>query len=220
MPDQEKPSEIQPQEIQILAMVLGGAPNAAWYSKEQPYDFFTLKGILEALFLGLGLDSISFRRASRPYLHPGRTAEIALDGQVIGVMGEVHPLVAEAYELTGVGRVLAAELELDKLLNAALERGNKAHDLPKYPASTRDIALIGPAAVPAAEIEAAIRSAGGDYLENVRLFDLYDKEPIPAGQRSLAFALQFRAEERTLTDSEAGCGVRRYCGSSRGEVFL
>ena len=123
-----------------------------------------------------------------------------LDGLQIGVLGELHPQVAENYQLSG--RVIVAELSLQPLFLAALAQGNKDHSLPRYPASNRDIAVIGSCDIPEQEIAATIREAGGEHLRSVQLFDLYDQAPIPQGQRSLAYALDFRDDNRTLTDKE------------------
>lgn len=200
IPAAATPEQVQPQEILSLGMLLAGAPDDNWQAKAEPYDYFTMKGIIEEIAASLGLGALQFSRVQEPYLHPGRAAEISLNGERLGVIGELHPQVAENYQLSG--RVIVAELALEPLFQAALAEGNKDHGLPRYPASTRDIAVIGSCEVPEAEIAAAIRRAGGAYLRSVRLFDLYDQAPIPEGQRSLAYALEFRDEERTLTDKE------------------
>ncbi len=200
IPAPEQANSQQPAEILTLSLLLAGAPSQQWLAKGSEYDFFTMKGLLEALGKLLGLPAFSFSRSREDYLHPGRSGEIRLNNLTIGVLGELHPEAARAYDLTG--RVIVAELAVEPLLLAALEQGNKPHGLPRYPASTRDIAVIGPADIDAAAILAAISEAGGADLESARLFDLYDRPPIQPGFRSLAFALSFRAEDRTLTDQE------------------
>lgn len=190
----------QPKEVMTLGFLMAGASAAGWQQSAQDYDFYHLKGVVERVCQGLGVATPSFQVEQRPYLHPGRTAALYLNQQQIGYLGELHPAVAEAYELSG--RVYVAELALPTLLAAAAARGNCDHGLPRYPASVRDIAVIGDSQVPAAQIEAQIFAAGGSILSTVQLFDLYDQAPIPAGQRSLAYSLQFRAEDRTLTDEE------------------
>lgn len=192
--------QVQPQEILTAALLLAGQPEAGWHGQAAEYDYFTLKGILERLAEAIGTGQLSFRVCRAAYLHPGRSAAILLDGLHIGMIGELHPQVAENYQLGG--RVIVAELALEPLFLAALGRGNRDHDLPRYPASTRDIAVTGSDAVAERQIEQAIREAGGPTLRAVRLFDLYDQPPIPAGQRSLAYALEFREDSRTLTDQE------------------
>ena len=200
IPAAETPEKVQPQEVLTLGMLLAGTPTDNWHVKAAPYDYFTMKGIVERIALSLGIDNLKFARANEEYLHPGRSAVIILDSLQIGIIGELHPQVAENYQLSG--RVIVAELSLEPLFLAALAQGNKDHSLPRYPASNRDIAVIGSCDIPEQEIAATIREAGGEYLRAVRLFDLYDQAPVPGGQRSLAYALDFRDDNRTLTDKE------------------
>lgn len=200
VPAAEAKAETQPEEVLTLGVVLAGGREAAWPQAAEEYDFYHMKGLLEAIFAELGTEPLTFDRANEEYLHPGRSAEVRLAGMRLGVLGELHPETAAAYELSG--RVYVAELALPAALLSALAAGNRPHDLPKYPASTRDIAVIGSADIAAAAIENLIREAGAPYLRSVRLFDLYDKPPVPAGQRSLAYALQFRSDTGTLKDKE------------------
>ncbi|MEG1661293.1 MAG: phenylalanine--tRNA ligase subunit beta, partial [Clostridiales bacterium] len=197
--EEHTPCLEQPQELPMLGIVVSGASAAGWLDKPQVYDFFYLKGIVESIFDALGISGISFRRITPAYLHPGRAAAILLQGETIGMMGEVHPLVTNTYELEN--RVIYADLLLEPLF-AAAETLPQQHELPRYPAVNRDIALIGDAQVDAAAIEAVIREAGGEYLQNAELFDLYAGDPIPQGKRSLAYALTFVNQQRTLTDKE------------------
>ncbi len=190
---------LQPEEKLLLGFALSGAPAVNWQKQGRAYDFFFLKGIVESLFRALGISGLRYQRLHAPYLHPGRAAEIFLDDTLLGYIGEIHPLTAAAYELEN--RTVVGELYMAPLFAAANNIPQK-HDLPRYPEVKRDIALLGDANVAAADIEAAIRRAGGAYLRKVELFDLYDGAPIPAGQRSLAYSLSFVNEERTLTDKE------------------
>ena len=155
---------------------------------------------MESVCAGLGVQELEYERAEAEYLHPGRSARILLNGEELGVIGELHPQAVENYQLEG--RVVVAELTLPLLFNAALSAGNQDHSLPRFPASTRDIAVIGDSDIPASDIRKQILLSGGPYLKSAALFDLYDKAPIPEGQRSLAFSLQFRSDDRTLTDAE------------------
>ena len=190
---------VQPEEIDTLAMLVSGAPEANWLDQGREYDFFTLKGVLQQVMDEMGVD-ITFGRTVRPFLHPGRAAALLLDGEEIGFIGEIHPKAAENYQLSG--RVIAAEITLPKVVARALAQENKNHELPKYPASTRDIAVIGRTDIAESDVAALIRKAGGEFLRGVRLFDIYDKPPIPEGCRSLAYGLEFRSDERTLKDKE------------------
>lgn len=205
----------QPAEVDTLAMLVAGAPDEGWLQKDGAYDYFTLKGVIDHIFNTLGL-AFEYRRTTRPFLHPGRTAALLLNGEEIGYLGEIHPKVAENYQLTG--RVIVAELALPAVMAAALALGNKDHDLPKYPASTRDIAVIGSSDIAESQVAAVIRNAGGEFLRRVRLFDLYDKAPIPAGCRSLAYSLEFRADERTLTDKEVDAAFASIVAALESEL--
>jgi phenylalanyl-tRNA synthetase beta chain len=179
-----------PDEVLTLAMGQYGADS----------DFYSLKGKIEAIVSLLGLDSkISFQAAKHPALHPGRTAEVLIDGTSIGVFGEVHPLTADNYQMDI--RILVAELNLHAMLDMAdTNRQHKA--LPRYPAVTRDLALVVEKKVLAAQILDIIRKAGGHILEDVYLFDIYEGSQIPEGYKSMAYALTYRASDRTLKDDE------------------
>ncbi|CAN5260940.1 hypothetical protein BH18ACT9_BH18ACT9_10650 [soil metagenome] len=130
--------------------------------------------------------------------HPGRCAEIQVAGVVVGYAGELHPRVCAAYGVPA--RTAAAEVDLDALVAAA--RPPRAPSLSSFPLAKEDVALVVEADVPSAEVAAALRAGAGELLESVRLFDVYTGEQIEAGKRSLAFALRFRAPDRTLTDAE------------------
>lgn len=196
-----------PDEPRRLGIVLTGARDVPqWQGTPDSglMDFFDLKGVLEALLRALRVAGVPrFEPVEHSTFHPGRAAVLTLDEQAIGVLGEVHPLVREAF---GLGLdletpVLAAELDLDAL-TADLTQIREIRPVPQHPAIYQDIALIVDAATPAAEVEAVIRQAGGDLLEDAQLFDVYRGDPIPAGKKSLAYALTYRAPDRTLKDKE------------------
>ncbi|MCH7897121.1 MAG: phenylalanine--tRNA ligase subunit beta, partial [candidate division NC10 bacterium] len=155
--------------------------------------------VLEALERVVGV-SVTLRAGARiPYLHPGRQAEIVLGRQVLGWIGELHPEVVRGFDLkTGV---VAMEIDLD-LLDRHRRPAPGYTPPPRYPAVFRDMAVVVPERMPAAEVEAAIRRTGGMLLEAVGLFDVYRGEPVPEGQKSLAFSIQYRSADRTLTDEE------------------
>lgn len=153
-----------------------------------------------ALGRALGL-SLTLRAAQQAPWHPGRCAEILLAGKGIGRAGELHPRVVGALQLPA--RTVAAEVDLDALLAAAVAAGPvRAPVISAYPPATVDVALVVDAATPAAEVESALRQGAGDVLEDVRLFDVYTGQQVGAGRRSLAYAMRFRAQDRTLTDVE------------------
>ena len=163
-------------------------------------DFYTLKGKIEALASLLGLDNqLTFQAARHSALHPGRTAEVLLDGKAIGVLGQIHPKTAENYETDA--KAVLAELNLQALLDQA-ETGRQYQPLPRYPAVTRDLAFIVEKKVLAAQILKVIQKGGGSILEDVSLFDIYEGSQIPEGCKSMAYALSYRASDRTLKDDE------------------
>ena len=170
-------------------------------------DFFSLKGILETLLNGLRVNGWEMEACTdHPTFHPGRCAKITVDGEFLGMIGEVHPSVCENYEIGG--RVYVAYLDEQVMLaHVAAETGY--HPLPKFPASTRDLALICDESLPVAAIEKAIRQAVGNILEQLSLFDVYQGSQIAAGKKSVAYSLTLRAADRTLTDEEADAAVKR-----------
>ena len=162
-------------------------------------DFYTLKGILELLSRRLGLGEVEYGPRSLPYLHPTRSAVLISGGLEIGCLGELHPGVAKLWDLPRP--VIVCELDLETLI-ARADPVPRYNALPRYPVSLRDIAVVAPREVSAAELELCIRRAGGELVEEVILFDVYQGGQIPAGERSLAFAIRYRSPERTLTDEQ------------------
>lgn len=192
-----------PNEPRKLAMAMTGLREAtAWDVKEPPVmDFFDLKGRIELMLSRLRLTGISYTATdSYSHLHPGKAAEVRVNGQVIGAFGELHPLVKEQYEL-GDFPVLAAEFDLDLMRSLQPTYGIKT--IPDTPPIYEDIAVIVDESVKAENVEALIRQTGGRSVTDVRLFDLYRDEKIGAGKKSLAYALTYQAEDKTMTDAEA-----------------
>ncbi len=164
-------------------------------------NFFTLKGELEAIFAGLRLKKASYSAVTdNPSYHPGRCAKVSINGMDVGVMGQVHPLVAKNY---GVDvDVYCAEISFTKLLSCQLPDATYV-PLPKYPAVSRDLSLICDEAVTVAQVEAVITAAAGKLLRDVKLFDIYRGVGVPEGKKSMAFSLELRADDRTLTDTDS-----------------
>lgn len=163
-------------------------------------DYLDIKGVVENVLDILGIDKFSFKRESEnPSFHPGKTASLYVKKELVGILGEVHPDVCENYEIDE--RCYIAEINLDVLFKyATLERKYKA--LPKFPAVTRDLAILIDEKVLVQDIEEVIKKQGGNLLESYRLFDVYQGKQIPQGKKSVAYALVYRLEERTLTDKE------------------
>jgi len=196
-------SQLLPNEALRLTIGLAGLREIpTWQTKNpEPRDFFDLKGVLEALLKGLHIPEVSFRPTERPTFHPGKCAEVLSGERVLGVFGELHPMVQEHYEFVALP-VLAAELDADLLI--ALSRVEFEHQpLSNYPVMVEDIAVIVPEETPAAALEAAIRQAGGTLLVNVHLFDIYRGEQLGEGKKSMAYQLTYQAFDRTLTDKDA-----------------
>ena len=169
-------------------------------------DFFTLKGWVEELLGGLCGGEPRFTAVrNEPSYHPGRCAEVFLGEEKIGVLGQIHPAVAENY---GVDcELYCAELSFEAIL---AHRAPLAvyRPLPRFPSVSRDIAVVCDAAIPAGELRACILSAGGQYLKDCAVFDVYTGGRIAAGQKSVAFSLTMRADDQTLTDEHAEETVR------------
>ncbi|MBW6410011.1 phenylalanine--tRNA ligase subunit beta [Clostridium weizhouense] len=163
-------------------------------------DYLDLKGIVENILEGLGINNANYvRESDNPSYHPGKTAALMLGKNKAGVFGEIHPDVTENYGLDVP--CFVAEINLDVLYeNAEIARKYKA--LPKFPAVTRDIALLVDDEVLVQEIDQTIRKAGGNIVEKVELFDIYKGKQIPEGKKSIAYAIAYRDENKTLTDKE------------------
>jgi phenylalanyl-tRNA synthetase beta chain len=195
--------ELLPHEALRLTIGIAGLREMpTWQTKTpEPRDFYDLKGILEALLRGLHIPEVSYRPAEHPTFHPGKCAQVLSGEQVLGVFGELHPMVQERYEFEALP-VLAAELDADQLV--ALSRVEFEHEpLSPYPPMVEDIAVIVAEETPAAALEAAIRQAGGKLLVDVHLFDIYRGEQLGPGKKSMAYQLTYQAYDRTLTDKDA-----------------
>ena len=170
-------------------------------------DFFQFKGVIEAICRELNVKDVSFvPEKTNPSYHPGRCAKAYAGEAYVGVFGAVHPLVSKKYGIGG--EVLAAELAIDALF-AASDNTKLYQPLPKFPASTRDIAVLCDDKIPVASLEKAIRNAAGSLLENVSLFDVYKGDQIPAGKKSVAYSMSLRAADRTLTDEECDAAMKK-----------
>jgi phenylalanyl-tRNA synthetase beta chain len=191
-----------PNESRKLAIVMTGARIAsAWDVKDAPaFDFFDMKGRIELLLAGLRLTDVLYAETDSTYhLHPGKSAEVKVNGQVVGVFGELHPLTKEKYDF-GPAPVIVAEFDL-----GALRASNPSYGIvpvSEFPPVFEDIAVIVDESVAASTVEGLIKQTGGKTVTDVRLFDVYRDEKIGAGKKSLAYSLTYQAE-KTLTDAEA-----------------
>ena len=197
-----QPDEVLPAEPRRLAAVMIGPREAAtWLGHDAaPLGFFDIKGVAEALVARLRLANIKWERGQHPAMHPGRTARLVAGGREVGLVGELHPQVRAAFDLPEQP-VAVLELDLDALL-AGWTDAHEMADLSSQPPIYEDLALLVDDAVPAAQVADLIRQSGGKLLTDVRLFDVYRGGQVPAGKKSLAYALTYQAADRTLTDED------------------
>ncbi|HFC09760.1 MAG TPA: phenylalanine--tRNA ligase subunit beta [Chloroflexi bacterium] len=195
--------ELLPQEPRRAVIALTGQREAPhWEGADTaPMDFYDLKGVLEALAAALHLENVTFRPAQHPSLHPGKCAEMVVGDQPVGVFGELHPAVAHDLDLDAAP-VLLADLDAETLLRLIPEAFG-VRPVPAFPPVREDLAVVVDEDIPAADVEAVIRKAGGKRLADVRLFDVYRGEQIGAGKKSLAYRLTYQDYEKTLTDKDA-----------------
>ena len=164
-------------------------------------SFFSLKGELEAVLKGLNLPKAAYTAVkNNPSYHPGRCAAVSIDGVEVGFMGQVHPLVAQNYGMET--EVYCAEINFSKLFELKKPEATYV-PLPKYPSVSRDLSLVCDEAVTVAEIENVITASAGKLLRSVRLFDIYRGANLGESKKSLAFSLELRADDRTLTDADS-----------------
>jgi len=205
-----------PQEPLQLALLLTGTRDAPWWQQTAAgavMDFYDMKSLVESLLAALHIEGAGYRRSQHRSLHPGRAADLLLGGDCVGSFGELHPVLAARFKLAD-STVLLGEFRVAPLQQHA-QRLHTITALPATPAVHEDIALIVPASTAAADVEAVIRQAGGRLLKEVRLFDVYRGEPIPAGKKSLAYALTYQDDSRTLTDKHAARIRRKIVGAAR-----
>ena len=192
----ERPAEQE----HLAAAVTGQMVANSWNKKDQPVDFFQLKGIVERYLKNMGIaGKVAYVPTSdRPEMHPGRTADITVDDQLVGFIGQVHPQIAKEYKIP---ETYVFELNLESLL-AAPKIENEYTPISKYPSITRDIALLVDNEVENAMIVEAIKQKGGAYLKDIHLFDVYAGSHLPAGKKSLAYTLTYQDDKGTLTEDQ------------------
>ena len=195
-----------PQEPKMLVLGTYGAGES----------FFTLKGELEAVFAGLRVKKASYTAVkNNPSYHPGRCASVSVEGEEVGVIGQVHPAVAKNYGIDA--EVYCCEVSFTKLLNHLLPDATYT-PLPKYPTVTRDLALICDEEITVAQAEEVITAAAGKLLRGVKLFDIYRGTGVPEGKKSMAFSLELRADDRTLTDSDSEAVVTKVLAALKDKL--
>ncbi len=190
-----------PEEPLRLVIVLTGPRSLpAWQgSDHESMDFYDLKGLVDECMKTLHLE-LQYKPMEHPTFHPGKCARILIAERQVGILGELHPKVRERYDLPE-RPVVAAQLDLDMIIESIPE-SHAVHSVPAFPPVLEDLALVVDEGVQADEVEALLKRAGGELLVDVKLFDLYRGEQIPAGKKSLAYSMVYQAPDRTLTDEE------------------
>jgi phenylalanyl-tRNA synthetase beta chain len=183
-----------------IAFALAGPAGEGWNAEKRDLDATDAKGVLEAFLPELGVAEWELGKPGPTPFHPGRSAEVIVAGSSAGVIGEIHPRAAGSFGLEG--RVSVAWLRLDALI-AAADRGFQLKPVPRFPSVRRDLAFELPSDVPAGYVTAAIEEAGGELLGRCVLFDVFSGSPLPEGKKSLAFSVDLRAADRTLSGEEA-----------------
>ena len=187
------------QPLHLALVAAGDAVSGGWWGAARPVTWSDAIEAVRSVAAALGLEVTASPADVAPW-HPGRCAELSVDGEVVGHAGEVHPTVCQAFGLPK--RTVAAEVDLDLLIERAVHL-RPAPAFSSYPVAKEDVALVVDASVPAADVEAALREGAGELLESIRLFDVYTGDQVGEGRKSLAYALRFRAPDRTLKEGEA-----------------
>ena len=178
-------------------------------------DFFTMKGVIEEFFTVIGMTKKAMYRpdADKPFLHPGRQALIQYEDVTVGYLGELHPQVADSYDIDT--KVYIGVLDMPEVVRfATFDR--KYAGIAKYPAVTRDISMVVPKEILAGQIEEMIAQRGGKILESYELFDIYEGEQIKKGYKSMAYSIVFRAQDRTLSDEDVTAVMKKILNGLEG----
>jgi phenylalanyl-tRNA synthetase beta chain len=208
------------EERRVLAGVLAGWwARPSWNDDSRELGLFDGKGAIESVMEELHVSHWTVRPAAHPWLHPGRSADVVVNGAVAGWLGEAHPDVLDEFDTEGP--VTLFELDVAALVDAAVDVA-PYRPVPRFPSVNLDIAVVLPADVPVEQVLQVVRKQGKSMLEDVRLFDVYEGEGVPSGRRSLAFSLVYRHQERTLTDEEVQAVhakvVEQVCSRFGGEL--
>ncbi len=190
-----------PKEVKCLAgLAMGMKGELHWADSMRPVDFYDVKGCLEDLFDLLQIKGIKFIKAEDiPYLHPGKSSRLTYREEALGVVGEVHPQILSEYKIPA--KVYLYEIDFNRVVQYAQEL-RKFRPLPKFPAVNRDLSIVVEDHLEAEKVEEAIRQLQPPFLDEVFLFDVYKGSPVPTGKKSLSYRIRYRANDRTLTDSE------------------
>ncbi len=195
-------SHLPDEPLRLAVLMIGSRNEGDWSHAEstESVDFYDMKGVVQGLLEGLYVADAVYQRSTHTTFHPGRSADVLVRGNVVGTFGELHPLVAEAFKLTA-SPVMVAEFDLERLIRYLPAR-HEVHALPSTPPILEDLAVVVAEETPASEVEAVIRRMGGKLLRGVSLFDVYRGGNLPVGTKSLAYALTYQTDDKTLKDED------------------
>lgn len=192
-------TEVPHERPMACGIMMGKVTETAWNQAQRDTDFYDVKGVVDGLLAKLGLTQYDIQPSSESYYHPGVSAHYTVNGVTIANYGELHPQVVKNFDLSG--KVYMFEIDLEAVLSIIVPPF-RYQSFSKFPGTSRDLAIVAPVSVTSGDIVALIKEHGGEYLESVSIFDVYEGEHIEAGYRSLAYNLQFRSMEGTLNDED------------------
>lgn len=192
-------TEVPHERPMACGLMMGKVTEAAWNQAQRDTDFYDVKGVVDGLLAKLGLTEFDIQPSTESYYHPGVSAHYTVNGVTIANYGELHPQAVKNFDLPG--KVYMFEIDLEAVLSITVP-AFRYKSFSKFPGTSRDLAIVAPVSVASGEIIDLIKENGGDYLESVSIFDVYEGEHIEAGYRSLAYNLQFRSMEGTLNDED------------------
>ena len=207
-----RPDDLPEEREMACGVLCGPRPDRWGQPRADPFDFYDAKAYLESVLAALDIQA-EFREADDYAFLPGRTAAVVIDGEQVGLVGQVHPAVAASFEIEK--DVAMFELDLDALL-PHVQGGRRYRLIPRYPSLEQDIAVVMDEGVPAARVKAVIESF--PLVARAYLFDVYTGPPVPAGKKSLAFSISYQSAEHTLTDAEVNREQRRIVGRLKREL--
>ena len=192
-------TEVPHERPMACGIMMGKVTEAEWNQAQRDTDFYDVKGVVDGLLAKLGLTQYDIQPSSESYYHPGVSAHYTVNGVTVANYGELHPQVVKNFDLSG--KVYMFEIDLEAVLSITVPPF-RYKSFSKFPGTSRDLAIVAPVSVTSGDIVALIKEHGGEYLESVSIFDVYEGEHIEAGYRSLAYNLQFRSMEGTLNDED------------------
>lgn len=191
-----------PDEHETLAGVISGnIGEGIWCDKARTADFFDVKGIFEALMDDFRIDNYILKRTNHTSFHPGRSVQVEIEEDILGVFGEIHPKLLENYDIEQ--KVYIFEFDLEILFKHVEDEVAFFEPLSAFPSISRDIAIVVDEQLPSKQATEIIRQVGGELIKSIKLFDVYTGEQVPEGKKSLAWTIEYHSKQRTLTDEEA-----------------